>query len=174
MLRQLKLALAETVVAGEEGSITANRIPDDATSDPINVPTDDDGVRSPRVRSRHLGAISSRRVSARRNELGGDGTGQMTESEGSPTLSTSHQRQEDQTRLHNTEDNDPDSNMDTQSDAELAPKRKWRNRQERKKAVRREKSYIPATRPWSDPNELTRDEIKIELKKRNYLVRTCD
>lgn len=33
---------------------------------------------------------------------------------------------------------------------------------------RRIRSNQPATRPWSDPEELTRDEIAIELKKRNY------
>jgi hypothetical protein len=35
---------------------------------------------------------------------------------------------------------------------------------------RRLRSIQPATRVWSDPEELTRDEITLELKKRDYPV----
>jgi hypothetical protein len=70
-------------------------------------------------------------------------------------------------RKQQKEEEDGDEREKLRDESRISKHRKKLEQNER----RRIRSNQPATRPWSDPEELTRDEIAIELKKRNYPVR---
>lgn len=170
MLQQLKEALAQNDSQERDTNVVHSEVTESPRAT-LSASTDESSRPLRTSPSRPTGAIRSRRVSARRNEQrpavpGPDTVAQDPEETSEQPASTSSVDEEEEDE--ETMDTEAIGKLEGQNEVEK-PK-KWRSAKELKKEKRRQKSYIPATRPWTDPSELTRDEIKIELKKRNYMV----